>query len=446
MRAFQVLLIFVLALAGASQAQAASIAYVDNGEVWLSSLDGAQKVRLAAPVVNSSGATEKWLDVAASDSGRIVAVRNEPGKNARLSWFKVWEPDGTSTVEGPLNGLNGWAISIYPLSFDLTADGKHMVYGYSNSGFCCPINYARGTYVRPVSNSPLDPINLSGWEHPTLFGDRVIAHSGTTIYTQDVGTTYDTKFTPWLDASAAGLELRRTDIAANGKLVAIAGELWNSGTQTIGKIGVVSMNGIDQGLVPPVDCSVPASGIAVDPSLSQDAGTIAWTDGRGLVAAGAPVSAADPCEMTSPAVVISPTGQHASIGGANVAPFLPPAAPAPPPNPGAGSGPKLAAPAVTLPAKVTTKALGSGLALKVKLPEAGKVTVTATVPAKAMGRKGKPVKIGTGSATAKRAGTVTVKLKLTSAARKRLKKLKGAKLTLRFVQNGRVTTKTVALR
>ena len=65
-------------------AGAASIAYIDGGEVWLSSLDGTQKVRLAAPVVNGDGDTEKWLDVAASDSGRIVAVRNEPGKIARL--------------------------------------------------------------------------------------------------------------------------------------------------------------------------------------------------------------------------------------------------------------------------------------------------------------------------------------------------------------------------
>src|SRR6478609_8508681 len=181
MRAFLILATLTLALGVTSRAQAASIAYIDNGEVWLSSLDGAQKVRLASPVVNSSGATEKWLDVAAADSGRIVAVRNEPGKIATLSWFKVWEPNGTSTVEGPMNALGGWAIYVYPLSFDLTADGAHMVYGYSNSGFCCPINFARGTYVRPVSNSPLDPISLSGQEDPTVYGNRVIAHSGTTI-------------------------------------------------------------------------------------------------------------------------------------------------------------------------------------------------------------------------------------------------------------------------
>src|SRR4051794_11811269 len=450
MRAFLVLITLALALGVTNQAHAPSIAYIDNGEVWLSSLDGAQKVRLATPVVNSSGAIDKWLDVAAADSGRIVAVRNEPGKTARLSWFKGWEPDGTSTVEGPLNALGGWAVYVYPLSFDLTADGAHMVYGYSNSGFCCPISFARGTYVRPVSNSPLDPISISGQEDPTLFGNRVIAHSGTTIYVQDVGSTYGSDFTGWLDVSGVGLDLRRTDIAANGRLLAIGAEQWNGGTQTIGKIGLISSQGAGQPLVPPVDCFVPASGVAKDPSVSQDARAVAWNDGQGLKVAGAPVSAADPCEMTSPAVVISPTGVHASIGGANIAAFLPSPAPVPPSNPSGpgpqGGGGTLAAPVATLPAKVTTKALGSGLSVKVKLSGAGKVTVTATVPAKAMGRKGKPVTIGTGSAIAKGAGTVTVKLKLNSAARKRLKKLKGAMLTLRFVQNGRTTTKTVKLR
>ena len=307
MRAFLILATLTLALGVTSQAHAASIAYIDNGEVWLSSLDGAQKVRLAAPVANPSGAIDKWLDVAAADSGRIVAVRNEPGKTARLSWFKVWEPDGTSVVEGPMNALSGWSLYVYPLSFDLTADGKHMVYGYSNTN-CCPYTFGRGTYVRPVSNSPLDPISLSGWEDPTLFGNRVIAHSSTTINVQEAGTPYGSNFTPWLSTAGTGLDLRRTDVAANGQLAAFGAEQWNGGTQTIGKIGVVSINGVDQGPTGAVDCFVPASGVAKDPSVSLDGRAIAWNDGQGLKVAGAPTSAADPCEMTSPAVVISPTG------------------------------------------------------------------------------------------------------------------------------------------
>ena len=91
-------------------ADAASVAYVDNGEVWLASLDGTTKTRLATPVVNGDGDTEEWLDIAQSDSGRIVAVRNQPGRMSNFSWFKIWEPDGSSTVEGPLNAPSGWSV------------------------------------------------------------------------------------------------------------------------------------------------------------------------------------------------------------------------------------------------------------------------------------------------------------------------------------------------
>jgi hypothetical protein len=467
MRSFFLLLALMLLCGGASSAQAASIAYIDNGEVWLSSLDGASKVRLAAPVVNPSGATEKWIDVAQADNGRIVAVRVEPGKTSRLGWFKVFEPNGTSTVEGPLNSPGGWLVYVYPLGFDLTADGGHMVYGYSNSSGCCPISFAHGTYVRPVSNSPLDPIALSGWEYPSIVGNRVIARSGATVHVQDAtATTYGTTFKPWLDTSGVGLDLRRTDVAANGRLMAIELEQWNGGGQTVGKIAVVAAQGIDATPTFPaaVDCFLPATGIAREPSLSQDASQIVWTDGGGLKVAGTPVDANDPCVLRSTPVTISATGSHGSIGGAEVSAFLPAGGGGGPgPGGGGGSAPSAggnggpgpaggggtaptppAAPVLSLPAKVALKA--AGFSVPVTVSAAGKVTLTATVPAKAMGRKGKPVAIGTGSATAAGAGRVIVKLRLTGAAKKRLKRLKGVKMTLTLRFGGRTSTKTVTLR
>ncbi|HEX5780916.1 MAG TPA: hypothetical protein VFX80_03300, partial [Solirubrobacteraceae bacterium] len=393
----------------------------------------------------------KWLAVAASDSGRIVAARNVPGRISNFSWFKVWEPDGTSTVEGPLNAPSGWTIYVYPLGFDITADGNHMVYGYSNSSSCCPISFARGTYVRPVTNSVLPPIVVSGQEHPTLLGNRVIAHSGATVNVQDTtATTYGTDFTPWLDVSGTGLELRRTDLAANGQLAAIELEQWNGGGQTIGKIAVVSTQGVDQGLTGAVDCFLPASGIAKDVSLSPDATRIAWTDGAGLRVAGTPTTAADPCALTSPPVVISATAAQGAIGGADVARFLPPSAPAPPPTGGGGAGAPTggSAPVATPPNKVKVTALAGakGVPIKVNVAGAGKVTISGTVPARTLRRRGKPVVVATGSATAQRAGTVTVKLRLTAAARKKPKRLKGARMTLRVSHGGFTAIKRVKLR
>jgi hypothetical protein len=438
-------------------AGAASIAYVDGGEVWLSSLDGSQKARLAPQAVNPAGETEKWLAVAASDGGRIVAARNFPGRNSSFSWFKAWEPNGTSTVEGPLNAPSGWATYTYPLGFDVTADGNHMVYGYSNSGFCCPQSFARGTYVRPVTSSSLNPIEVDA-EHPTLFGSRMIAHSGTTVTVQGTSAPpYGNDFTPWIDASPIGLELRRIDVAANGRLAALELEEWNGGSQTIGAIAVIATQGVDQSPTFAVDCFMPTSGVATGVSLSPDATRISWTDDQGLKVAGTPTTAQDPCVLSSPPVVISATASEGAIGGTDVSAFLPaptqPSSPAQPPGtakpPSAtnspGGGVALLA---TLPKKVTTKALAraKGVPIKVRVRRAGKITLSGAVPAKVMGRKGRPVVVATGSAVAKRAGTVTVRLRLTRSARKKPNRLKGARMTLRVTHRGLTTVKRVTLR
>ena len=90
----------VVITAAPAAAGAALIAYIDGGEVWLSSLDGQQKVRLATPVVNAGGQTEPWLAVAASDGGRIVAVRNVPG----WSPFSRSSRSGSRTARPPSRG------------------------------------------------------------------------------------------------------------------------------------------------------------------------------------------------------------------------------------------------------------------------------------------------------------------------------------------------------
>jgi hypothetical protein len=449
----------VVMAAAPGAAGAASIAYIDGGDVWLSSLDGQQKVRLAAPVVNTDGDTEAWLAVAASDSGRIVAVRNVAGMDATLSRFKVWEPNGTSTLEGPLNAPSGWAEYVYPLGLDLTANGEHMAYGYSNTSDCCPESVGVGSYVRPVTNSTLDPSVVPNEEHPTLFGNRMIAHTGETIDVQGTSNPpYGTDFTAWFDASGLGLDLRRTDVAATGQLAALELEQFDMGSQTVGKVALLATQGVDQEPSFPaaVDCQIPADGVATDASLSADATRIAWTDDGGLKVAGTPTSAADPCELTSPPVVISPTGSQGSIGGTEVAPFLPTSGQAPtggtPPGgqlPGGGlpGGDLPSAPVATVPRRVTVKALARrrGVAIKVRVTLAGKVKLSGFVPTKVL-KSSRFITVATGSATAPRAGTVTVRLRLTATARRKRSRLKGARMTLRVTQGSLSSTKRFKLR
>ena len=453
----------VAAVATPAVADAASVAYVDNGEVWLASLDGTQKARLATPVVNADGDTENWLDIAQSDGGRIVAVRNKPGRMSNFSWFKIWEPDGTSTVEGPLNAPSGWADYVYPLGFDITADGSHLVYGYANSSDCCPVMDARGIYVRPATDSVLNPIEMGSQTSPSLVGARVISVEDSSppavvnVQNADGGNPYTNPFTPWFDTSPVGLDLEGIDVAADGRLAAFGFEAWDGGTQTVGKISVLAIQGVDQepALPAAVECFLPAAGIARDASLAQDSGTIAWKDDGGVKVAGSPTTAADPCVLGSAPVVLSSTGTHPSIGGADVAAFQPePPATTPPPaglGPAPAPGPAAAAPlapVVTLPARVTAKALATsrGVPVKVKVGGPGNVSITGTVPARRLGRRGKPVAVATGKRFAQAAGTVTIRLRLTTVGRKRVRRLRGARLTLRIVQGSLSAKKVVTLR
>ena len=86
-----------------------------------------------------------------------------------------------------------------------------------------------------------------------------------------------------------------------------------------------------------------------------------------------------------------------------------------------------------------------GALYEVKVASAGKVKISGSVPAKVL-RSSRSVVVATGSATAKRAGTVTVRLRLTSAARKKRGRLKGARMTLRVTQGRLSTTKRFKLR
>jgi hypothetical protein len=425
-------------------AAASSIAYLDGEEVWVSTLDGSRKERLSA-------GEQQWRAVAAADGGRILGVRNEAGKISQLSQTQLWDTGGQVISQGPLPSKAGWSSYVAPLSLDLTSDGTFAVYGYSGyTGVVPNATFSSGHYaILSDTKTNLTPIGQGGYRYPTTFGRRVIAESGNAVVSQnaDSGNPFSTTWTPLLDLSATGLELGRTDVAATGTMLAL--ELTDSGG-TVERIALISTSGVDAPTAFPaaVDCFIPATGKARDATLSQDGSKIAWKDDDGLKIAGVPTTAADPCEFSSPPILISPTGSAPSIGGADLAQLRPPApAPAAPPAP---APPTAARPVfVTVPAKGSAAAIAGakGLALKVKVAGPGKISVTGSVAAKRLGLKGKKAfVIATGSARATKAGTVTVRLKLTKKARKYRKRLKGLTITLRLTQGAGTTTRSFKLR
>ena len=101
--------------------------------------------------------------------------------------------------------------------------------------------------------------------------------------------------------------------------------------------------------------------------------------------------------------------------------------------------PAVVPPVVTKPSNAfsltSSKASSTGLTFKVQLPGAGKLTAVATAKS---GKK--TIKVGTVTATANGAGTVTLTIKLSSAAKSAIKKAKGKKLSVKtvvaFLPNG----------
>jgi hypothetical protein len=426
------LVLLVLALA-APPAGATTVAFVDGNAVWLASPDGTQRRQLAG--ATSDGRV--WRELTQSDNGRVLAVRREPGKISQLNSFTLWGPDGAVIHEGSLTHQLGWSTYVYPVTLDLTADGSNVVYGYSNMTGVPPMyQFDRGTYVMYADRAPAsEPFGISGQEWPTVVGNRIVAGYGGTVSTQrtDGALPWSTDFDPWLDLSGTGLVRTRTDVAASGTVAAVELVEWTGGTRTQGKIAMLSIEG-PGGALRGGDCFLPAQGVADDVSLSQDGTLLAWQDDRGVVVAGMPdFSGAEPCTLTKPPVVISATGTMPSLGPAVVS------SPAPPPAPPAGGGGPVGTPGgtasaalkATVPARVKAAALRTGLRIRVRVGAGGPVTIVGRVRGKVVAR---------GSAKAKGAGTIVVRLRATRAARKRLARLRGRTLVVRVTAGGRSTT------
>lgn len=436
MRGLLVVIVVAAGLALPGAVQAASVAYVDGGGIWVSKLDGSRKVMLAdasSPPVDAS----EFRDVTAADSGRIVGVRRPATSSSQYSWFQVFEPDGSSTVQGSLPKTGNWSTYAYPTALDITADGESLVYGYSNSS-CC-YTFAWGTYVMAISAAGAEPFDLDGPQSPSVVGTRIVANrDDNATYLQDAANAPRAfNFTQWSDsfkgARANGYKMGRTDVAANGTLA--AGEFVNRDvTPPSGGVLVYSIASPGGGLTGTIRCDLPAQGMASDVSISQDAKLLAWRDDGGVKVAGVPTGqVAQPdgssvCTLGSAPIVISVTGTKPSIGGADVDVLSPPA-------PGTGPSPPSES--------VSTKELARGFTFTVRVRAAGPVTLTVTVPAKRLGRHGKPIVIAAGRATARKAGRVTVKLRLNATGRRKLKRLKGARLTLTARYDGRRFTTTV---
>lgn len=453
-------------LAVPTSAAAVGVAYLDGKEVWVSSLDGASKLRLS----NGEG---DWTAVGQNDAGFVVGIQLEAGKIASLSRFTIWRPDGTIKDQGPLAGKGNGGSDAYPLGLELTPDAGTIVYGYSNLVYGFPIGtLTTGFFVLPSATrvSPVGgPYSVSQVRYPVLLGSRVVGSpDGSTLAVEDPSAPTANTYVPWPGIAIPDpYTIEDVEVSATGKTVAVG--VYESGTPAVrSRVLVIPTPGL--GLAPvaldnitgdPGSC-LPSAGETTQPSFSPDGMSLAWAESRGVVVAGTPTVqiATGPdslCTFSRPATVISSTGSYPSIGGIDVAAIIAARNPAPVGGGtgGGGTGGTIGGPSATPPAVTFAKlktlklsALGSKSGASVQLTPtvSGKATFTLAVEPKALGKSGKkPITIATGKATLTGGKSTKVRLKANATGKKSAKKLKKKQATLTTKVAGTTTSVVVKL-
>lgn len=275
------LLALVLLALAAPAAGATEVAYVDGGQIWVSTLDGAQRRSLSGP----SPDAKVWTEVAQADNGTVIGVRREPEKMANLNATQLWDASGNVVGYGALTAPTGRTTYAFPVTLDLTPDGRTVVYGYANSsGFGLEQTFEFGTYAEGSSGWYTQPFDIGEVEKGTLAGSRVVGVKGSAIELQSPAgqPPYSHEFSGWFEF--AGAEVARADVTADGRIA--AAEVGPFAETKIAMIPFAALGG-------PVpsdgsDCFLPTVGDAGNVSISPDGTALAWHDDRGVVVAGAP--------------------------------------------------------------------------------------------------------------------------------------------------------------
>lgn len=457
------------ALAAPAAAHAASVAYIENGNILLASPDGSAKVQLTT----NGTLQEPWLAVAQAPTGVTVGVyQGDPvGKDPRLQRLKVWDRNGIPVRDVPLASRATPAAPERPLSLEISDDGAWVADEYE---YCVPgtvlgspdacASLARGTWFSSTTGSPRgDAPDAPGGRQATFFGSRLVVSDGQRILAQPApGGAGTAGATPWI-APAAGLAYRRADVPPAGGKVAV--EVFNGAVAAKNAIAVIPFSGdvgtgsadADQG------CTMGApevTGNAFAAAWSPDGAQIAWRDDAGLKVAGTPVlpwPSQAPCSLTSPPVLISSKPAKAeadlkdsgyrttvgpSFGGADVAAVRAARA-----KTGGVGLLDPYRPLIALPRPTSARSLRRGVPMRVVSAAAVPITGTARITPALADRLGIPTILATGKVQADHASQeIAMRLRLAPKARSRLSRLARATLTLQVSQAGRTSTRLLPLR
>jgi hypothetical protein len=421
----------LLLVLGAPVASADSIAYVKDGNVFLTTPDGSRQFQ-----VTTAGG---YSDVSQADNGTMIAL-----KGVRLhkldragNVLADFDTPVSDTRPAPSKTFYG------PFDPAISPDGTKVAYTYywmtqSQNPTCYPptcmttINEGGTGYSYSDRQTGWDEPGLgyhSGWRHPTwVDNDMTMLANPTHMPNRDIildrisdgGNGHGNLVMNWTsDLVDNNPHVSGGDITRDKRKLAFqTGE--NDSTLTVYYVPEFPTSWRDS--VPNTDAvhvcyrySGPAGGKHGVPTFSPDGSGLAFATGDGIHVAAVPAFSAgcttDGATVTPPLVI--PGGSEPDWGPADVPPARTGS------NGGSGSGSGGGAKpgaSKSLSLKVLSATKRGGVKVRVKVPAKGKLSATAKAGAKTVGKASKTVaKAGTTSLKLKvsRKGKVSVKVTFT---------------------------------
>jgi hypothetical protein len=404
----------------APAANADSIAYVKDGNVWLATPDGSRQFQVTT--------TGGYSDVTQADDGTMIG----------LNGVRLHRLDRTGNVladfDTPVSDTRPAGSRVFYGPFDpaLSPDGTKLAYTYyymtqSQNPTCFPpqcvvaINEGGTGYSHADRQTAWDEIGKhSGWRYPIWADDDTTVMSDPThLPNADIIVDTISDGPPgMLHAWATDFGVKHVghgDISRDKrKLAFVTGEADESlsvyhvpSFPTTWKDGEAPAGTIPNACYRYGDA---VGGKFATPTFSPDGRRLAWGQGDGIAVVDVPdFDAAGGCtqEGATLAKLTIPGGSEPDWGPADV----------PSGRAGGGGG----ALAIRAGSTKLTRALRRGLTLRVNAPSAGKVAAIAT-------RRGRRVATGKRSVAA---GAAKVKLTFTKTARRSLKRAGRVKLGVR---------------
>lgn len=438
-------------------AGAASLVYLDQDyNVATAAPDGTR----AKPVTTDGSASSRYSPPTVDDSGGIVAW---PPRFGGESFFRVVDQEG-ATRSGPWLFSMPLCSSVAPFRNAISSDGVFVAATYIHGNMCEP--GATTSFRTKIVGARSPTLGETYPSYTDMLQPRWLRRPGIVLAglvndVLKVQRPADGTLDDWIVVDGATADIDGFDVSPVADQVLLetsdnGGGAFADERRDLLLIAYTGPPGSMSTISTPcaTDAFI-ANGRAGFPRWSPDGTQIAWTGPDGIYVSPAPVPApAAPgvtpqcalqprlvvpggrdvdwsrVDLSTPSVppVPGPGGGGTTPPGGGGAP----AAGGGTPPAGGGSSPRAPALAIaaTPPRALSVSKLAKGVALRVRTSAAGTLSAILRVPARQVGRKGRAIAVASASVRVKKAGRVTITLKLTAAGRRHARRLRGAAATL----------------